>query len=47
MILRIQHEKHQGPLVNHKSFRFACNLDDYENEDRIIEKYLAEVGYKC
>ena len=39
----LRHEKHQGPLVNHESFRFACNLN--ENEDRIIEKYLAEVEY--
>ena len=41
----LHHEKHQGPLVNHESFRFASNLNDKESDGRTIEKYLAEVEY--
>ena len=36
-------EKHQGPLVNHESFRFACNLSKTEIENGKIEEYLKEI----
>ncbi len=36
-------EKHQGPLVNHESFRFACNLSKTEIENGKIEEYLREI----
>ena len=38
-------EKHQGPLVNHESFRFACNLSKTEIENGKIEEYLKEVEF--
>ena len=41
----IRYEKHQGPLVNNENFRFACNLNRQEIEDKAIEKYLKEVEY--
>ncbi|NJS41433.1 hypothetical protein HC766_03615 [Candidatus Gracilibacteria bacterium] len=37
------HEKHQGPLVNHESFRFRCNIGAEEQSMIEYEKYLTEV----
>ncbi len=38
-------ELRQGPMVNHDSFRLACNVskDEQACENKIAEKYLAEI----
>jgi hypothetical protein len=35
-------EKHQGPLVNHNTFRFVSN-DEESRQERGMQKYLSEV----
>ncbi|MCX4080032.1 hypothetical protein N7280_05480, partial [Rickettsia rhipicephali] len=41
----LKNEKHQGPLVNHTSFRFNCNINAEEKNLLEYEKYLKnEVG---
>lgn len=39
----LKHEKHQGPRVNHTSFRFSCNIDTEEKNLLEYEKYLSKI----
>lgn len=41
----LYHEKHQAPMVNHETFRFAVNLEQSEIEEKAREKYLSEIEY--
>lgn len=41
----LHHEKHQAPMVNHETFRFAVNLEQSEIEEKVREKYLSELEY--
>jgi len=43
MIKALKREKHQGPLVNHPSFRFSCNIGKEEKNLLEYEKYLSEI----
>ncbi|MFU7501509.1 MAG: hypothetical protein ACJBCI_07715, partial [Candidatus Tisiphia sp.] len=40
-----RYEKHQAPMVNHKTFRFTANVSDPELEMQQKEKYLTEIEY--
>ena len=39
----LSNEKHQGPLVNHTSFRFGCNINEEERNLLEQEKYLNQI----
>jgi hypothetical protein len=39
----LKNEKHQGPLVNHTSFRFSCNIGEIEKNLLGYEKYLNQI----
>lgn len=39
----LKNEKHQGPLVNHTSFRFSCNIGTIEKSLLKYEKYLSQI----
>ncbi|GAA5253113.1 hypothetical protein KNCP2_14030 [Candidatus Rickettsia kedanie] len=39
----LKHEKHQGPLVNHTTFRFSCNINAEEKNLLEYEKYLNQI----
>jgi hypothetical protein len=39
----LANEKHQGPLVNHTSFRFSCNIGKEEKNILEYEKYLNQI----
>jgi hypothetical protein len=39
----VKNEKHQGPLVNHTSFRFSCNIGTEETKLLEYEKYLNQI----
>ena len=39
----LKNEKHQGPLVNHTSFRFSCNIGTTEKNLLEYEKYLNKI----
>jgi hypothetical protein len=39
----LKNEKHQGPLVNHTSFRFSCNIGEIEKNQLEYEKYLNQI----
>ena len=39
----LKNEKHQGPLVNHTSFRFSCNVDTEEKIILEYERYLNQI----
>ena len=39
----LANEKHQGPLVNHTSFRFNCNIGTEETKLLEYEKYLNQI----
>ena len=39
----LKNEKHQGPLVNHTSFRFSCNIGTEETKLLEYEKYLNQI----
>lgn len=39
----LANEKHQGPLVNHTSFRFSCNIGEIEKNLLEYEKYLNQI----
>ncbi|MCC8419288.1 MAG: chromosomal replication initiator DnaA [Rickettsia endosymbiont of Glossina mortisans submortisans] len=39
----LKNEKHQGPLVNHTSFRFSCNIGTIEKNLLEYEKYLNQI----
>lgn len=39
----LANEKHQGPLVNHTSFRFSCNIGTIEKNLLEYEKYLNQI----
>ena len=39
----LANEKHQGPLVNHTSFRFSCNINEAERNLLEQEKYLNQI----
>jgi hypothetical protein len=39
----LANEKHQGPLVNHTSFRFSCNIGEIEKNLLGYEKYLNQI----
>ncbi|WP_448226932.1 hypothetical protein [Rickettsia sp. R1] len=39
----LKHERHQGPRVNHTSFRFSCNIDTEEKNLLEYEKYLIKI----
>jgi DNA-binding MarR family transcriptional regulator len=39
----LKNEKHQGPLVNHTSFRFSCNIGEIEKNLLKYEKYLNQI----
>lgn len=39
----LANEKHQGPLVNHTSFRFSCNISTIEKNLLEYEKYLSQI----
>jgi len=39
----LANEKHQGPLVNHTSFRFSCNINEEDKNMQYYEKYLTEI----
>lgn len=39
----LKNEKHQGPLVNHTSFRFSCNIGTIEQNLLEYEKYLNQI----
>ncbi|GAA5253094.1 hypothetical protein KNCP2_13840 [Candidatus Rickettsia kedanie] len=41
----IKNEKHQGPLVNHTSFRFSCNIGTIEKNLLEYEKYLSQIEH--
>ncbi|ACR47948.1 DnaA-like protein (plasmid) [Rickettsia peacockii str. Rustic] len=43
MVQILKNEKHQGPLVNHTTFRFSCNINAKEKEMLEYEKYLSEI----
>jgi hypothetical protein len=43
MIKTLKGEKHQGPLVNHTSFRFSCNIGTREKNLLEYEKYLNQI----
>ncbi len=43
MVQILANEKHQGPLVNHTSFRFSCNIGTREKNLLEYEKYLSEI----
>ncbi|AAY62256.1 unknown (plasmid) [Rickettsia felis URRWXCal2] len=39
----LKNEKHQGPLVNHTTFRFSCNIGAIEKNLLEYEKYLNQI----
>ncbi|WP_017443562.1 DnaA N-terminal domain-containing protein [Rickettsia gravesii] len=39
----LANEKHQGPLVNHTTFRFGCNIGTEEKNILEYEKYLNQI----
>ncbi|MFV9895261.1 MAG: DnaA N-terminal domain-containing protein [Rickettsiales endosymbiont of Dermacentor nuttalli] len=39
----LKNEKHQGPLVNHTTFRFSCNINSEEQNLLEYEKYLSQI----
>ncbi|MFP3013043.1 MAG: DnaA N-terminal domain-containing protein [Rickettsia sp.] len=39
----LKNEKYQGPLVNHTSFRFRCNIGTIEKNLLEYEKYLSQI----
>jgi DNA-binding MarR family transcriptional regulator len=39
----LKNEKHQGPLVNHTSFRFSCNIGEIEKNLLEYEQYLNQI----
>ncbi|EER20865.1 MULTISPECIES: DnaA N-terminal domain-containing protein [spotted fever group] len=41
----LKNEKHQGPLVNHTTFRFSCNINAEEKNLLEYEKYLNEIEH--
>ncbi|WP_032139753.1 helix-turn-helix domain-containing protein, partial [Rickettsia tamurae] len=41
----LKNEKHQGPLVNHTTFRFSCNINAEEKDMLEYEKYLSEIEH--
>jgi len=43
MVKALKKEKHQGPLVNHTSFRFSCNIGTEEQHLLEYEKYLSQI----
>ncbi|MFV9890135.1 DnaA N-terminal domain-containing protein [Rickettsia conorii] len=43
MVQILKNEKHQGPLVNHTSFRFSCNIGTIEQNLLKYEKYLNKI----
>nr|WP_041472060.1 DnaA N-terminal domain-containing protein [Rickettsia africae] len=43
MVQILKNEKHQGPLVNHTSFRFSCNIETIEQNLLKYEKYLNQI----
>ncbi|GAA5252531.1 hypothetical protein KNCP2_08190 [Candidatus Rickettsia kedanie] len=43
MVQILKHEKHQGPLVNHTTFRFSCNINSEEQNLLEYEKYLSQI----
>nr|AKS10311.1 DnaA-like replication initiator protein [Rickettsia endosymbiont of Ixodes pacificus] len=43
MVQILANEKHQGPLVNHTTFRFSCNIGTEEKNLLEYEKYLSEI----
>ena len=43
MVQILANEKHQGPLVNHTSFRFSCNIGTKEKNLREYERYLNQI----
>ncbi|ALN41907.1 hypothetical protein ASQ44_07455 (plasmid) [Rickettsia rhipicephali] len=43
MVQILANEKHQGPLVNHTSFRFSCNINAEEKDMLENERYLSEI----
>ena len=43
MVQILQNEKHQGPLVNHTSFRFSCNIGTEEKNLLEYERYLNQI----
>lgn len=43
MVQILRNEKHQGPLVNHTSFRFGCNIATEEKNLLEYERYLNQI----
>ncbi|MCX4084720.1 hypothetical protein N7281_07900 [Rickettsia hoogstraalii] len=43
MVQILTNEKHQGPLVNHTSFRFSCNIGTEEKSLLKYERYLNQI----
>jgi hypothetical protein len=43
MVKVLKKEKHQGPLVNHPTFRFSCNIGKEEKNLLAYEKYLSQI----
>lgn len=43
MIKTLKREKHQGPLVNHPTFRFSCNIGKEEKNLLEYERYLSQI----
>ncbi|WP_235364379.1 DnaA N-terminal domain-containing protein [Rickettsia felis] len=43
MVKALKNEKHQGPLVNHTTFRFSCNINAEEKNLLEYEKYLIQI----
>lgn len=43
----LANEKHQGPLVNHTTFRFSCNIGTEEKSLLEYEKYLSAIENSC
>lgn len=39
----LKNEKHQGPLVNHTTFRFSCNINTEEKNILEYERYLNQI----
>ena len=39
----LKNEKHEGPLVNHTTFRFSCNIGTIEKNLLEYEKYLNQI----
>ncbi|AFC70376.1 hypothetical protein [Rickettsia amblyommatis] len=39
----LKNEKHQGPLVNHTTFRFSCNINAEEKNLLEYEQYLSQI----